>query len=79
VTLREIRAAVAAGAVDVGAVKMRTRLGMGACQGRFCAAAAAALVSRVRGAPPEALGRIHARPPVRPVTLGALARMETTR
>ncbi len=50
------------------ALKLATRAGMGACQGRVCGAALACL----RGASPD-----HARPPLVPVPLGLLLEEET--
>jgi hydrogen cyanide synthase HcnB len=73
VTRAEVGAAVVAGARDLQAVKLFTRLGMGACQGRNCAPSTAAVLCGT--ALPDA-GRINPRPPVKPVTLGALARQE---
>lgn len=49
-------------------LKLATRAGMGACQGRVCGAALACL----RGAGPD-----HARPPLVPVPLGLLLEEET--
>jgi hydrogen cyanide synthase HcnB len=69
VTRGEVRDAVAQGARDLQAVKLLTRLGMGACQGRNCAPSTAALLC---GSPADA-GRINPRPPVKPVTLATLA------
>jgi NADPH-dependent 2,4-dienoyl-CoA reductase/sulfur reductase-like enzyme len=69
VTRAHVQAAVAEGARDLQAVKLLTRLGMGACQGRTCAPPAALLCGS-----PAAAGRINPRPPVKPVTLAALAR-----
>jgi NADPH-dependent 2,4-dienoyl-CoA reductase/sulfur reductase-like enzyme len=69
VTRAQVQAAVAEGARDLQAVKLLTRLGMGACQGRTCAPPAALLCGS-----PAAAGRINPRPPVKPVTLAALAR-----
>ncbi|WP_158633452.1 FAD/NAD(P)-dependent oxidoreductase [Tautonia sociabilis] len=74
-TLAEVRAAVDAGAKDLQAVKLGTRLGMGPCQGRNCAPAMGMFLSQVTGRLPEEIGRINPRPPAKPVTLGALARM----
>jgi NADPH-dependent 2,4-dienoyl-CoA reductase/sulfur reductase-like enzyme len=73
VSCGEVREAVAEGARDLQAVKLLTRLGMGACQGRNCTPSAAALLSAETGNPPQQAGRINPRPPVRPVTLGTLA------
>jgi NADPH-dependent 2,4-dienoyl-CoA reductase/sulfur reductase-like enzyme len=50
------------------AIKLETRAGMGACQGRVCGSALAFL----RGAAPD-----HARPPLVPVPLGLLLEEET--
>ncbi len=74
VTRAEVRAAVEEGARDLQAVKLLTRLGMGACQARNCGPSAAVLLSAQTGRPPQDAGRINPRPPVRPVTLGTLAR-----
>ncbi|HEU4426496.1 MAG TPA: NAD(P)/FAD-dependent oxidoreductase [Pilimelia sp.] len=76
VTRAEVEAAVGAGARDLQAVKLFTRLGMGACQGRNCAPSAAAVLCAATGCPPRDTGRINPRPPVKPVTLGTLARQQ---
>jgi hydrogen cyanide synthase HcnB len=76
VTRAEVRAALDEGARDLQAVKLLTRLGMGACQGRNCAPSTAALLSVATGRPVQCAGRINPRPPVKPVTLGTLARQQ---
>jgi hydrogen cyanide synthase HcnB len=73
VTVEQVRAAIAEGARDLQAIKLFTRLGMGACQGRNCEPSCAALVASATGCEVPAAGRIAARPPVKPVTLGELA------
>lgn len=75
VALEEINAALDEGARDLQAVKLRTRLGMGPCQGRNCAPSTAAYMCQRMRMTAEAVGRINPRPPARPVTLGALAQM----
>jgi hypothetical protein len=75
VSIAQVNAAVEAGARDLQAVKLLTRLGMGACQGRNCGPSTAMHVARALGCAPQNAGRISPRPPVKPVTLGALARM----
>lgn len=75
VSLAEVRGAIDQGARDLQAVKLLTRLGMGPCQGRNCAPSTAMLMCGVLGGSPAAVGRINPRPPVKPVTLGALAKM----
>jgi hydrogen cyanide synthase HcnB len=76
VTRAEVRAAIGEGAGDLSAVKLLTRLGMGACQGRNCGPSTAAMLCAATGCRPEAAGRINPRPPVKPVRLGAFARQE---
>lgn len=75
VCLAEVGAALDAGAQDLQAIKLLTRLGMGPCQGRNCAPAMGPYVCRATGRTPEQVGRINPRPPVRPATLRALAEM----
>jgi NADPH-dependent 2,4-dienoyl-CoA reductase/sulfur reductase-like enzyme len=69
----EVRGAVAAGCSTYRSLKVATRVGMGACQGRFCWPSASRLVARELGRSPGDIGPSSARPPVRPVTLGELA------
>ncbi|MDP3414782.1 FAD-dependent oxidoreductase, partial [Falsiroseomonas sp.] len=63
-----LRAAMAEGAVSLGAVKKATRAGMGRCQGRMCGAT----VARIVGAAEEA-GWAAPRAPLKPVPAIALA------
>jgi hypothetical protein len=58
------------------AVKLLTRVGMGPCQGRSCTTVVAHLVAAATGRSLEDIGPFAARPPVKPVTLGALADAE---
>jgi hydrogen cyanide synthase HcnB len=76
VTRGQVRAALDQGARDLQAVKLLTRLGMGACQGRNCAPSASGMLCAATGCTPQEAGRINPRPPVKPVTLGMLARPE---
>ena len=62
------------GARDLQSVKLATRLGMGPCQGRYCGPACALYMSAKLSSPPETCGRANPQPPVKPVTMGALAR-----
>jgi len=75
----EVRAALDQGARDMRAVRLLTRLGMGPCQGRNCSSSMEQYLRRATGRTPEQVGRINPRPPVKPVTLGALARMNGMR
>lgn len=76
VTLAEVQAALNEGARDLQAVKLFTRLGMSPCQGRNCAPSMGMYICHTTGRIPEEVGRINPRPPVKPVTLGVLARAE---
>ncbi len=60
------------GTVEINRAKAFTRLGMGRCQGRFCAAAAAEILAAESGRPVESVGRLRAQAPARPVPLGDL-------
>lgn len=73
VTVGEIREAIAQGAFDVVGVKRRTRAGMGLCQGRSCEKLVQQIISQELGVGPDQTGSSSVRPPVRPVTYGALA------
>jgi hypothetical protein len=53
---------------------MRTRCGMGVCQGRMCAQLTAELTDNALEAPAGSAGRLTSRVPARPVTVGDLAR-----
>lgn len=67
----ELRAAIAAGAQEINALKAATRCGMGACSGRVCGETAAALLE-CSGFSRERIGQLTARAPLRPLPLAAL-------
>jgi hydrogen cyanide synthase HcnB len=73
---QEVDNAIAQGAQDLQAVKLLSRIGMGSCQGRQCRPSMAMYLSQTLERTPEQVGLINPRTPVKPVTLGALARME---
>ncbi len=66
-----VRAAIAAGARTLNALKSATRCGMGPCGGRSCTASASALME-CAGIGPREIGQATARPPLRPVSLAAV-------
>jgi NADPH-dependent 2,4-dienoyl-CoA reductase/sulfur reductase-like enzyme len=72
VTAGELRASIRAefGPTEVNRLKAITRCGMGRCQGRFCALAAAELTADALNVPLEAVGRLRGQPPVKPLPLG---------
>ena len=67
----ELRAAIAAGAQEINALKAATRCGMGPCAGRVCAESAAALLE-CAGFSRERIGALTARAPLRPLPLSML-------
>jgi bacterioferritin-associated ferredoxin len=73
VTAREMRTAVAAGCTRYRTLKVVTRIGMGACQGRFCWPSVARIVAVETRTSAEDLGPASARPPARPVTMASIA------
>ena len=68
VTAGDIRRAIRAGATDVTQVKLRTRAGMGLCQGRTCEL----LVQQILSQALEETGYSTPRTPQRPMTFGTL-------
>ncbi|WP_191091519.1 (2Fe-2S)-binding protein [Affinibrenneria salicis] len=73
VSVGDIRAAARAGCAGVNQLKVFTRCGMGACQGRICGAMAASILALTRRQPISDAGYFHARFPLKPITLGAIA------
>lgn len=73
-TAGELRACVRdTGASELNRLKALSRVGMGRCQGRMCGAAAARLLAQATAQPLQAVGRLRAQPPVKPVPVVALA------
>ncbi len=73
VSEKEIYDAIKEGATDVTGVKRRTRAGMGLCQGRTCEKQIQAILKAELGETPDDISSGTPRPPVRPVTFGALS------
>ena len=72
VTAGDIRRAIRAGATDVTQVKLRTRAGMGLCQGRTCELLVQQILSQELGVRQEETGSSTPRTPQRPMTFGTL-------
>ena len=72
VTAGDIRRAIRAGATDVTQVKLRTRAGMGLCQGRTCELLVQQILSQELGVRQEETGYSTPRTPQRPMTYGTL-------
>ena len=74
VTLGAIEAAMADGTPAIGEIKRRTRLGMGRCQGRYCAPLLASLLAERQGRPIDAHAFLAQRAPAKPVAIKDLVR-----
>ncbi len=66
------------GASEINRVKAFTRIGMGRCQGRVCAAAAAEIVADALGSCVSEGGYLRTQAPIKPVSLAMLAKGATT-
>jgi glycine/D-amino acid oxidase-like deaminating enzyme/uncharacterized protein YjeT (DUF2065 family) len=73
ISVGRVRAEIAAGHDSLAALKRNTRLGMGRCQGRYCAATAALLLEQSTGRPRAVEQYLAPRLPAKPVPAGALA------
>jgi D-hydroxyproline dehydrogenase subunit alpha len=73
VTVGAVRKALADGEPTLRAVKIRTRAGMGCCQGRTCGSLVARLIAQQTGASLDRIALDTPRPPVKPIPLSALA------
>nr|MCU0604398.1 NAD(P)/FAD-dependent oxidoreductase [Desulfobacterales bacterium] len=76
VALGDIRRAVAEGFDTPAAVKKATRCGMGICQGSTCKGILLDVLAALTGKPAAHIPLPSVRVPVKPVSLGALARPE---
>jgi hydrogen cyanide synthase HcnB len=73
VTAGTLRASVAGiGAGELNRAKAYSRVGMGRCQGRFCGAAAAEVLSAALTSDVGSVGRLRGQPPVKPLPAGVL-------
>lgn len=70
VTVGELRHSVRAlGSQELNRAKAFSRVGMGRCQGRFCAHAAAEIVAASAHIPIEQVGRLRGQAPVKPLLM----------
>ena len=73
VTDVDLETAVAEGYDSIELLKRYSTISMGPCQGKMCSTNAARLCARANGKTVQETGKTTSRPPVSPVTLGALA------
>lgn len=78
VTARQVTDVVALGCLGPNQAKFFLRAGMGPCQGRLCGLTVSELIAQERGVSPAQTGYYRLRPPVKPITLGELARLPHT-
>lgn len=74
VTAGQIRSHVALGCTGPNQAKSFGRCGMGPCQGRLCGLTVTEVIAEARGVSPAEVGYYRIRPPIKPITLGELAR-----
>jgi NAD(P)H-nitrite reductase large subunit len=72
-TLSEIEADLEPGFNSIGALKRRTRGGMGRCQGRYCGPILTALSAAREGRALDESGHWAPRPPITPIPIGQIA------
>jgi sarcosine oxidase subunit alpha len=77
VTVSDLQLALRENFISVEHVKRHTTIGMGADQGKTSAALALNVLGKLRGLSPGTFGHTTLRPPLTPVTLGAIAGRET--
>lgn len=77
-TLREFREAIKEGDGSPRDVKLRTRAGMGMCQGRMCLATLYRELASAPGHTAPSMEPVRIRPPLEPVPLGWLAEHVTS-
>jgi bacterioferritin-associated ferredoxin len=74
VTAGEIRRSIALRCVGPNQIRSFNRCGMGPCQRRLRGLTVAEIIAHERPVLPEETGYYRIRPPIRPITLGRLAR-----
>jgi NADPH-dependent 2,4-dienoyl-CoA reductase/sulfur reductase-like enzyme len=74
VTFGQVEEALSENMASAGAIKRRTRLGMGRCQGRYCAPVLEGLLAERLGKERGEFTGFAPRVPVKPVPIGELAR-----
>jgi D-hydroxyproline dehydrogenase subunit alpha len=74
ITLAQIGAALADGRPTIGDLKRATRVGMGACQGRYCGPILSQLLARRQGRALDDGVQFAPRMPIKPVAIADIAR-----
>lgn len=71
ITAGALREATGYGGAEANRAKSLSRVGMGRCQGRYCALAAAEVIAAHAGVAVREVGRLRGQAPVRPWPMGA--------
>ncbi|ETW99385.1 MAG: hypothetical protein ETSY2_40955 [Candidatus Entotheonella gemina] len=79
VAAHQIHTAIREGARDLKGVKLRTRCGMGACQGRYCEPHVRQLVAAATCTTPDKVGHMAVRPPLLPLPISELLKTSESR
>jgi hypothetical protein len=74
VTARSIRQAASVRGSGPNQIKAFTRAGMGPCQGRQCGLVISQIVGVESGKDMDSVGYLNIRPPLKPITIGEIAR-----
>jgi len=77
VTAGKIRDYARMGCLGPNQAKAFGRAGMGPCQGRYCGLTVTQILAQENNQTPDDTGYYRIRPPLKPVTLGELALMDT--
>jgi NADPH-dependent 2,4-dienoyl-CoA reductase/sulfur reductase-like enzyme len=77
IRVASIKAQVSSGRPGPNQVKAFTRAGMGPCQGRQCSYTVANVLAAAEGRSVPDVGLYRVRPPLKPVTLGELAELDS--
>jgi NADPH-dependent 2,4-dienoyl-CoA reductase/sulfur reductase-like enzyme len=77
VTAGAIRKSAAQGCIGPNQTKAFVRAGMGPCQGRYCGSTVTEILSAFHDQSPSQTGTYRIRAPIKPVTLGELAQMDS--
>lgn len=78
ITAGEIRKTIAQGFLTPDGIKSQLRTGMGQCQGRMCEQAILEIIAQECALDPESIPTYHIQPPIFPVSLGEIARADTS-
>lgn len=76
ITAGSLKDIVKMGCTNPNRLKTYSRCGMGPCQGRFCGLTVSEIISQESGLPVDEVGYYRIRRPVKPVSLGELAKAE---